>query len=71
MKNSTHDNCKKCKHPRVRQPWQPDPFDQNTWGWMTYCEHCHHLSSFSYDENKPLPSESEIEETIKKYRAWM
>ena len=71
MKTAKNGNCNKCKRPRVRRPWQADPGDLSKWGWMTYCEHCHHISSFNYDIKKPLPSQDEIEETIRKYRMWI
>ncbi len=71
MKNLDYGNCKNCKKPRVRKPWQHTNNDQNQWGWMIYCEHCHHISSFAQDKTKPAPSKEEIEETIEKYRAWL
>lgn len=63
--------CKKCKKPRIREPWQSHPSDESPWGWMTYCSHCFHLPSFAYDEIGEPPSQEEKEETIRKYRMWI
>lgn len=70
-KNQSFGYCKKCKKERIREPFQSAGGSYGAWGWLIYCPHCHDLNSAQLDNEGEPPSETEIEEAIKKYRAWV
>jgi hypothetical protein len=71
IKKQIYGHCKKCQKERIREPFQSGGGSYGDWVWLIYCPHCHDLSSVQVDTTGAPPSETEIEETIKKYRAWI